>query len=205
MFTPFASSPSRGCASSPRNRANSFASRRSSTRAARSFLFSSSSAACASLGAVGYFMSSAKGLAREPLAGHVIAAIGTVMLSWLVVHTVFTLHYACLYYLDPAPKAREEGCLSRRAGIRGRLPRFRLLLFCHRDDVPSLGHSNLLEADPPLGAPPRDDLLCLQCRHPRPEHQHHLRHAVKMLGTRHARAYVSLLKRSLRNSQWITF
>ena len=63
----------------------------------------------ASLGAVGYFMSTAKGLAREPLAGHVIAAIGTVILSWLVVHTVFTLHYACLYYLDPAAKGQGGG------------------------------------------------------------------------------------------------
>jgi uncharacterized membrane protein len=55
-------------------------------------------AAVASLGAVGFFLlqaSSAKGSAQDVLAA---VGVGTVVLSWLVVHTVFTLRYAMLYY-----------------------------------------------------------------------------------------------------------
>lgn len=55
-------------------------------------------AAVASLAAVGFFVlqaSSAKGAAQDLLAG---VGVGTVALSWLVVHTVFTLRYASLYY-----------------------------------------------------------------------------------------------------------
>ncbi len=63
--------------------------------------------ACASLGAVAYLLKSAKGLPKEPFAGHVLAAVGTVILSWLVVHTIFTLHYAYLYYVGAGEK--EEG------------------------------------------------------------------------------------------------
>jgi uncharacterized membrane protein len=58
-------------------------------------------AACASFGAVGYLLISAKGLSKEPFASHILAAIGTVTLSWLVMHTIFTLHYAFLYYCHP--------------------------------------------------------------------------------------------------------
>ena len=55
-------------------------------------------AAVASLGAVGFFLlqaSSAKGTSQDVLAG---VGVATVALSWLVVHTVFTLRYAMLYY-----------------------------------------------------------------------------------------------------------
>ena len=59
------------------------------------------SAAVASLAAVGFFLlqaSSAKGPSQDILAG---LGVGTVALSWLVVHTVFTLRYAMLYYTGP--------------------------------------------------------------------------------------------------------
>jgi uncharacterized membrane protein len=55
-------------------------------------------AAVASLAAVGFFLiqaSSAKGSAQDLLAG---VGVATVALSWLLVHTVFTLRYALLYY-----------------------------------------------------------------------------------------------------------
>ncbi|MGI8450882.1 MAG: DUF1345 domain-containing protein [Streptosporangiaceae bacterium] len=55
-------------------------------------------AAVVSLAAVGFFLlqaSSAKGSTQDLLAG---VGVGTVVLSWLVVHTVFTLRYAKLYY-----------------------------------------------------------------------------------------------------------
>jgi uncharacterized membrane protein len=55
-------------------------------------------AAVVSLAAVGFFLlqaSSAKGATQDVLAG---VGVATVALSWLVVHTVFTLRYALLYY-----------------------------------------------------------------------------------------------------------
>ncbi len=64
-------------------------------------------ATCMSLGAVGYLLSSAKGLPKDLFAKHIIAAIGTVILSWLLVHTIFALHYAYLYYCNV--KTGEKG------------------------------------------------------------------------------------------------
>jgi uncharacterized membrane protein len=57
-------------------------------------------AAVVSLGAVGIVLvqaSSEKGPAQDLLAG---VGVATVALSWLVVHTVYTLQYARLYYSD---------------------------------------------------------------------------------------------------------
>jgi uncharacterized membrane protein len=59
------------------------------------------SAAVASLAAVGFFLvqaSAAKPPTQDILAG---VGLGTVALSWLLVHTVFTLRYAMLYYTGP--------------------------------------------------------------------------------------------------------
>jgi uncharacterized membrane protein len=56
------------------------------------------SAAVASLAAVGFFLlqaSSAKGPSQDVLAA---TGVATVALSWFVVHTVFVLRYALLYY-----------------------------------------------------------------------------------------------------------
>jgi uncharacterized membrane protein len=56
------------------------------------------SAAVASLAAVGFFLlqaSSAKGSSQDVLAA---TGVATVALSWFVVHTVFVLRYALLYY-----------------------------------------------------------------------------------------------------------
>ncbi len=59
------------------------------------------SASIVSLGAVGLVLaeaSSAKGAAAVILAG---SAIISVALSWLLIHTLFTLRYALLYYTGP--------------------------------------------------------------------------------------------------------
>jgi uncharacterized membrane protein len=59
-------------------------------------------AAVVSLSAVGFFLvraSSAHGTAQDLLAG---VGVATVALSWLVVHTVFALRYAMLYYSGDA-------------------------------------------------------------------------------------------------------
>ncbi len=55
-------------------------------------------AACASLASVAYLLGMAKGLQGWRLASHISLALVTVVLSWLVLHTVFALHYAHLFY-----------------------------------------------------------------------------------------------------------
>jgi len=57
-------------------------------------------AACASLTSVGFLLGMAKGLAGWSFAANVALALGTVALSWLVLHTVFALHYAFLFYRE---------------------------------------------------------------------------------------------------------
>jgi len=54
--------------------------------------------AVASLAAVGYVLSGAKNAAGAARSAHVVAAIGTVMISWFLVHTIFALYYAYLFY-----------------------------------------------------------------------------------------------------------
>ena len=57
-------------------------------------------AACASLAAVAYTLATAKAMTGAHFATHIALAIGTVILSWLVLHTIFTLHYAHLFYCE---------------------------------------------------------------------------------------------------------
>jgi uncharacterized membrane protein len=58
-------------------------------------------AACASLGAVAYLLGSAKDLPVATRSTHVALAVATVALSWVMVHTLFTLHYAYQFYSMP--------------------------------------------------------------------------------------------------------
>lgn len=55
-------------------------------------------AALASLFAVGALLVTAKGLSGGRAASHVILAVGTVVCSWSLTHTIFTLRYAHLFY-----------------------------------------------------------------------------------------------------------
>jgi uncharacterized membrane protein len=55
-------------------------------------------AACTSLFAVAVQLGTAKGLHGRALTGHILLAAGTVVCSWFLVHTVFTMHYAHGYY-----------------------------------------------------------------------------------------------------------
>ena len=57
--------------------------------------------ACASFGAVGYLLAAAKDLPVETRSVHVALAITTVVLSWVMVHTLFALHYAYQFYNTP--------------------------------------------------------------------------------------------------------
>lgn len=54
--------------------------------------------ACASLGAVAYLLGSVKELPVASRSTHVALAVGTVILSWVLVHTIFSLHYAYLFH-----------------------------------------------------------------------------------------------------------
>ncbi len=56
--------------------------------------------AVASLVAVIMLLSTAKGLNRRALSGHVVIACLTVLLSWVFIHTIFALHYAHAYYRE---------------------------------------------------------------------------------------------------------
>ncbi len=55
-------------------------------------------AACASVFAVPAELGTAKGLGHAQAGGHVVFAILTVVSSWVLIHTVFTLRYAHIYY-----------------------------------------------------------------------------------------------------------
>ncbi len=61
-------------------------------------------AACVSLGAVGYLLGTARDLPAPARTGHVFVAMATVVSSWSVVHTLFTLQYAFFYYRNTHSK-----------------------------------------------------------------------------------------------------
>jgi uncharacterized membrane protein len=55
-------------------------------------------AAYASLASVAYLLIAAKDLPHWQLVSHILLALATIILSWIVLHTIFALHYAHLYY-----------------------------------------------------------------------------------------------------------
>ena len=63
-------------------------------------------AAIASVFAVGAELGTAKGLDRTFFIGHILFCILTIFLSWTLVHTVFTLRYAHIFY--DAPEGSED-------------------------------------------------------------------------------------------------
>src|SRR5215469_1995203 len=54
--------------------------------------------AVTSLFAVAVLIGEAKGLNKQIVTGHLLLAGGTVVSSWILIHTAFTLHYAHVYY-----------------------------------------------------------------------------------------------------------
>src|SRR4029453_14070212 len=69
---------------------------------------------CASMFAVGNLLGAAKSLQAGRLTWHVVLAVGTVMASWSLMHTVFALHYAHIYYRKGDEDVGTEGA---RGGI----------------------------------------------------------------------------------------
>jgi uncharacterized membrane protein len=57
-------------------------------------------AACAALFAVAFVIRSHHGEVRVGLTSFLILALGTVAISWLLLHTVFSFHYAHIFYGD---------------------------------------------------------------------------------------------------------
>ncbi len=55
-------------------------------------------AAFASLFAVGFLLGTAKSASGARFTGHLVLAVITVMLSWLLINTLFAMRYAHLYY-----------------------------------------------------------------------------------------------------------
>ena len=68
-------------------------------------------AACASVFVVPLELATAKGLDRLHANGHVAFAVLTVLASWVLVHTVFTLRYAHIYY-DTDENNKQQGGLN---------------------------------------------------------------------------------------------
>lgn len=62
-------------------------------------------AAFASLAAVFLLLGQAKGASGSRFAAHVALGMATVVLSWLVLHTVYALHYAQMFYRAENGKA----------------------------------------------------------------------------------------------------
>jgi uncharacterized membrane protein len=66
--------------------------------------------ACASLLALGILLgSSAKDLSGGRLTGHILLSVSTVICSWLLVHTMFAIRYAHLFY--------KKGCTAHGSGL----------------------------------------------------------------------------------------
>lgn len=57
-------------------------------------------AAVVSLSAVAILVGGAKGMSHKALTEHLLLAATTVVSSWFLIHTVFTMHYAHAYYWD---------------------------------------------------------------------------------------------------------
>lgn len=68
-------------------------------------------AACASLLAIGFMLKDTKGVSTTVLTLHVTLSVVTIVGSWLLVHTIFALHYAHGYYQDgkTLPECKAEG------------------------------------------------------------------------------------------------
>ena len=66
------------------------------------------SAATASIFAVIILLGSAKSLSTAGLTAHIILSFGAIVLSWALVHTLFSLRYAHYYYIDAHKYKRDE-------------------------------------------------------------------------------------------------
>jgi uncharacterized membrane protein len=68
-------------------------------------------AASASFVAIGFMIGEMSDLSYWPRTARLTLSIAALLLSWLLIHTVFAFHYAHLYYLQPRGQAPHHGGL----------------------------------------------------------------------------------------------
>ena len=122
-------------------------------------------AGVACLGAVAMVLIKAANSHGSEKAFLIAIGVGSVAASWGVLHTIFTLRYARIFYTGSA-----GGIQFQREGA-ARLHRLRLPGPDDRFDVPGLGHGPDLEADETDRAPPRLALVPVRGRHRGSDHQ----------------------------------
>ena len=116
-----------------------------------------------------------------------VAAVVTVALSWVVVHTVFTLRYARQYYSEPRRRHRLQG---RRRG--SRLSGLRVLRLHHRNDLSGVRHRRAGSEDPAHRPQTLAAVVPLRRGDPGGRHQRHRGHRqVARRATRVAEAFSS--------------
>jgi len=64
--------------------------------------------AVASLVAVALLLTASKTMPKAQLSGHVALSVAAVVLSWVLIHTIFALRYAHHYYAGAKEKARDQ-------------------------------------------------------------------------------------------------
>jgi uncharacterized membrane protein len=69
-------------------------------------------AACASLLAIGFMLSKNKDISSSILTLHIILTLVTIVVSWLLIHTMFALHYAHLYYQPKSDRTSPPDALD---------------------------------------------------------------------------------------------
>ena len=99
---------------------------------------------------------------------YVALTIGTVVLSWTFIHTIFALHYAHEYY----------GAGEHKNGLRfpddGQPDYWDFVYFslCHRHDIPGLGRRSAAQARPSDGRGPWRAVVFLHHRRGRDGREH---------------------------------
>lgn len=63
---------------------------------------------CVSLSAIAYILKNSQGLPELQLTLHIGLSIVTIIVSWLLVHTMFALHYAHIYYSNKTSNFSQE-------------------------------------------------------------------------------------------------
>ncbi len=69
-------------------------------------------AACASVVAIGFVTGDVKSLEFWPKALHLGLSIAALLLSWMLIHTVFAFHYARRYYAAASSREGQDGGLK---------------------------------------------------------------------------------------------
>ena len=130
------------------------------------------SAACAGIVAIGFMVSTLKGLAFWPRAWHLALSIVALISAWLLIQTVFAFHYARHYYAVRRDRHSESAEL-RFPDNRERLPGFRLLLVRDRYDFTGIRRRRDLAQHAASHPDSWGAGIHLQYRGSRAQHQHH--------------------------------